>query len=474
MIKSLFKNTAARTVAEIITRLGSAIFWVMVVRYIGLDGLGSLVYGTSLFTLFSILSTFGLSLAIVRKVSMNLKCARQYFGHTLMLGASSSLLMGLMMWLSTFIMKVDADTRFVVYMFIIALPFASGFYWSRVILWSFEKLVKVTIARIFENAIRVGVGLLLLIKGADVRTLAVLIMSSKIISFLICYYFARSTVGTPDWRPNMNIFKNLFAQIPTFSLLTLFHNLFWSATVIILTNMQGETRAGIFGAAFKLVDLCIAIIIAYGQAFFPVISKITQKKSDYAHYILKKSLKYSFLLTLAVTFGVYLLAGNIIEIIYGNELLAATNVLEILIWLILPFSAIPVLSSTLLSSNLERYDLLANIFASTTVVFANILLIPKLGPNGSALSMVLGGVVFFMTEFFAVYRKIIPIKVSFQVIKPLVAVLLMSLVVFLIRDNGIFICVLSGAIVYLVFLWKTNVFSDFQTVLMNSKKMSGA
>jgi len=83
MLRSIITNTAARSGAEIANRLGSAVFWVFVARYVGAAGLGSIAFAMSLFTLFEILATMGLGSAVIRDVAKQKNRAGLYFGQTL-------------------------------------------------------------------------------------------------------------------------------------------------------------------------------------------------------------------------------------------------------------------------------------------------------------------------------------------------------------------------------------------------------
>ena len=89
ILKSLVKNTFARTMTELINRFGAAIFWVLVARQLGASALGALAFAMSLFSFFLTVSTLGLGSVVIRDVARDRKKAGAYFGQTILFGSGS-------------------------------------------------------------------------------------------------------------------------------------------------------------------------------------------------------------------------------------------------------------------------------------------------------------------------------------------------------------------------------------------------
>jgi len=457
--RSIVTNTATRFIAELINRLGAAVFWIVVARYLGASGLGSLAFALSLFSLFETIATMGLGSVVARDAARNPSSTRRSFGQSMLLGLASSIVCILLMVGLTALLSPSKETFFAASIMAVSILPASGFYWSRTVLWSAEKMGYIAIARTAENAFKVAVGLAVLLAGMGLREVVLVLALSKVISFVICFAAAVYQVAAPDWRIHLATIKYLLNQAPSFSLIAVFNALFWSVSVILLTKLAGEAEAGIFGAAYKLVDIWLSFAFAYGQALFPIASRASITDPQLFQRLCKKSMKYVSLMTLAIAAGTSMLAHKLIPVFYGDAMLEAAPVLMALVWILVPFAIVPVLAYSLVSHSLQRFDLAANVVATVIVTGASLFLIPPFGAKGAAIALLLGCVGFFAVEFFSVERALFRIRISWKYLKPIVGAAIMSCAVFILRDNNFILATIVGGAIYLLFLWQTKVIS---------------
>ncbi len=469
--KSIITNTLARTLTEIMNRCGSAIFWVLIARKLGVEGLGAIAFAIALFSLFSNISTLGLGSVVVRDVARERSKAGLYFGQVLKGGLLISLLVTTLMIVTTLLLAPKPDSSYAAIVMAFAIIPATGFYWSKSILSAAEKMSYIAIARLWENVFKVGIGIGLLFAGAGIREMILVFVISKVLSFAICFKYAADKVAAPEWRHDAEINGKLLKQAPSFSLITIFNSLFWSITVIILTKIKGEAEAGIFSAAFKLVELGIALAMAYGQAFFPVVSRLAHKDQAAFINISKKSIKYISLVTIAIVALTDVMAPQVIALIYGHGMLQAVPALRISIWLVIPFGIIPVLAYSLISQNLQRLDLSANIAGATVLAALNFILIPGLGAIGAALALTIAGLVFFAVEYYWVSKNLYRLTLSLHTLKPVFGAVFMSVIAFLLKDTLIIVPVISGLVLYVFYLWISKTLTSME---INSSRQPGS
>ncbi len=457
--RSIITNTATRFVAELINRLGAAVFWILAARYLGAGGLGSLAFALSLFSLFETIATMGLGSVVAREAARDSKSAGRYFGQSMLLGFASSIICLLLMIGVTALLNPSKDTFLAASIMAVSILPASGFYWSKTILWSAEKMGYIAIARTAENAFKIAAGLAVLLAGMGLREIVLVLALSKVISFVICFVAAVYRVAAPVWRIHLGTIKYLLRQAPSFSLIAIFNALFWSVSVILLTKLAGEAEAGIFGAAYKLVDIWLSFVFSYGQALFPIASRTSITDPQLFQRLCKKSMKYVSLLTLAIAAGTSMLAHKLVPVFYGEAMLEAAPVLTLLIWILVPFANVPVLAYSLVSHHLQRFDLAANVIATAIVTASSLFLIPPFGAQGATIALLLGCMTFFAIEFYSVERALFQIEMSWKYLKPIMGVAIMSWALFLLRDSNLILAALIGAAIYLLFLWQTKVIS---------------
>jgi O-antigen/teichoic acid export membrane protein len=451
ILHSLVKNTLARTLTELINRFGAAIFWVFIARQLGASALGALAFGMSLFSFFLTVSTLGLGSVVIREVARDCRKAGAYFGHTIVFGAASAFIMTLVMILVSLLIKPGLETIYAAIILAFAIIPASWFYWSKSLLSATENMSKIALARFGENLFKVIVGVALLIFGAGVLEMAIVILASKCVSAIIAFILA-SRIAQPEFKLQRDIVKNLYNMTPSFSMIALFNSLFWAAPVVILTRLGGEVEAGLFSAAYKLVDVVITFAHAYGQALFPIASRTAQNDAVAFKTLFLKSVKYVSLLTLAIAAGISVLASDIVAFIYGNGMTEVASILRVLIWMAAPFSIVPILAFSLMSHNRQNSDLLGNIAAAVTVILLGVLTSSTYGALGMAYSVVGACVVFWGVEFFSVQRDVFSFSIGEQVWRPALAAAFLAALLLLFKDSNIFIGVALAGCGYILFL----------------------
>ena len=466
MLRSLLKNTAARTAAVLINRIGAAVFWLVVARELGATSLGVLAFAISLFSFFYTLSTLGLGAVMVRDVARQRSAASDYFGHALLLGIITSLAAVLGLMATVYIVKPAADTVFASLLVALAIFPALVFYWSKSLLTAVEKMEYISLAQTLENIFKIVFGIGAIWLGADIRTVVIMWVASKFLLGGTGFFLAVRTVAWPRLKWQSPIIRYFIRLAPSFSLITLFNSLFWAVTVVLLTHFTGEKQTGLFSAAYKLVDVCVAMALAYGQAVFPIASRHIKDQVHKVQSLYSHSLKYISLATLAVAAGTSVIAPQIIQFVYGREMFGAVPLLRLLIWMVVPFSLVPMLASSLVSHDLQSRDLRANIIAAISVIAFNLIFIPVYGAFGAAISLLLACIVFMGVELFFVNRKLFSIPFPMELVKVIPGLLLMAGAIYYCRHVHVLLTVWIGALVYAIYLWISGIVNKQDILIM--------
>lgn len=122
--------------------------------------------------------------------------------------------------------------------------------------------------------------------------------------------------------------------------ITVFAGLFFGQIdMIMLGHFVESSFIGFYNAAFSLIGSATAIMGFFATALFPIFSRI---KGDQLERGFKRSIRISFLVFVSAAIFTYFIAPYLIEIIYGQGYLLATNFLRIfaLLLIIIPISEI--------------------------------------------------------------------------------------------------------------------------------------
>lgn len=168
--------------------------------------------------------------------------------------------------------------------------------------------------------------------------------------------------------------------------------IYFKSDVVMLSALAGLKEAGIYAAAFKLVDLVYKVAVLSVRVFAPAIFKASHE-SDTAFGILA-SMMMRFLAIAGLLAGIasFVLADELIMLLFGDEYLESVPVLQILGG-VMAVKCMMIALQLLLSSidlHVERV-----VGLGVTVIAhigANALLIPRFGALGAAFATLFSGV----------------------------------------------------------------------------------
>ncbi|MDZ7270183.1 MAG: flippase [candidate division KSB1 bacterium] len=451
-LQRIAQNTIARSVAEILNRAGSAIFWVLVTRAHGAKGLGILALSTSLTGVFSMLATLGLGSLVIREVSKDERMSGQLLVAGLVLGTAGALLATVAMMGFVSIMGYEREASRACYLMSLSLVPMSLFYWLRAVLCGLQEMHFPTFGRAIENLVKVGVGVVLISHGATIMTLVGLVVFSRFAGALALAWATFTRERLTDVRFNWSLIKRLVSETPVFFGSTLFNSMFWSVPIMLLPKLSTVEAAGLYSAAYKVVDLLLLLSSAFALAIFPVMARMSRLSERLFRDVCLKSLKLVLFFSLALAAGGTVLADRIVVLLYGRDMVIAAPGLQVLIWSLLSAGVTQIAAYALIVRNQQKLDMIGNGVAFATILALSLLLIPRAGVAGGVLAALLATVVFAIVELYFVDRTLFWLPLGASAIKPFLAALAMVMVVFFCHNVSLTLQVIAGGLVYVVLL----------------------
>jgi O-antigen/teichoic acid export membrane protein len=200
--------------------------------------------------------------------------------------------------------------------------------------------------------------------------------------------------------------KNLFIQSLPITLMGLLTQLYVRVDVVMLKWFLGEEQVGIYATAYKLLDYLMVLSGMMTIAFFPVLSKLVAKNQEKFQQLYRKNILAYLKIFFPLTILIALIARPLIQIFYGTPYLEAQLSLQILMLAAL-FAYLNAPSGSILVSLKKQTLYLAGVALSFLVNFSlNLVLIPRLGIEGAAISTVFTEITILTFSAVVIYREI--------------------------------------------------------------------
>ncbi len=176
---------------------------------------------------------------------------------------------------------------------------------------------------------------------------------------------------------------------------------------IALGLISGYKSVGIYSAASKLMRILCVLVASVGNVLVPRISNlISIGEKEQAIVILKKSLRIGVALTIPISVGFFVLADEMIMIMYGPKFAESVALAKILAPIIVVAGVANVYTIQYLLPYSRESELLATYLTGTIIAIAlNVALIFKMDAAGAAIAMVAAELAICAVAYALVNRK---------------------------------------------------------------------
>ena len=256
-------------------------------------------------------------------------------------------------------------------------------------------------------------------------------------------------------------FKNLEFKKHLTPLIVLALSLFLSSVyskldITMLGSMSTKTAAGLYTNAHKIIEMIITACTSISAVFLPRLSYYYKHDREKFTQLIDSGIKILSFISIPAAVGLFVLAPQAIELLYGKEFIPSASTVRILSVLIIVKSFGNLLCYQLvICTGNEKKRLPAYALANVANIILNALLIPSLANDGAAIASVVSEIIVNVYQFIKM-RKIIIIPISKSaLIQSLISSSVMGVVIFLVTKIALplivttLISVLSGLLVYI-------------------------
>lgn len=159
---------------------------------------------------------------------------------------------------------------------------------------------------------------------------------------------------------------------------------YFRVDVVMLSAIAGIREAGIYAAAFKLVELVSKVAVVAGRVFAPAIFKASHEPGKAYGVLVSMMTRFMAIAGLVASVAAFILAEDLILLLFGETYAASVPILRILAG-VMATRCMMVAMQLLMSSVDLHFQRVAALGATVAAhVAANAVLIPMLGAEGAA------------------------------------------------------------------------------------------
>lgn len=240
-----------------------------------------------------------------------------------------------------------------------------------------------------ESLIKLGLTIAFIFMGFGLFGISIAFLLSIISSFVLAIYFVEFKVVSLFRKKNAA--PHLEKELLNFSLPIMLSGIIylfiaWS-DVLILGFYRGVTEVGSYNSALPTAALLITFPMALNSLFLPVMVPLLSKNlRKTASEVYSSMTKWVFLFSLPICLMFVLFSRQVLRVIWGGEYEVAAFSLQILAIGHLVYSLFYSSPDLLSALNKPKLVLQSMLISAIANVGLNLLLVPRMGMEGSAIS----------------------------------------------------------------------------------------
>ena len=455
-INNIAKNTSYLTLAFIIQKVFSFIYFVILARNLGPETLGKYYFAVSLTTIFAIFIDLGLVNYLTRETAKNREGSKKLLANVLGLKVVSSLLSVLAVFIFVNLLgEHDILTKQLVYISVISMvldSFTLTFFGSA---RGCHNLKYESVSSVIFQMIVLGLGYYFISTGHDIRlimaALAFASLFNFVYSFLILKFKIRMPIGISF---NLLFAKSILIVSLPFALYGIFQRLHTYLDSVLLAYFTNDYYVGIYQVSFKIIFALQFLPMAFVASLYPAMSYYWTNNREQLKITFRRALDYLLLISIPISFAVFILSEKII-LIFKDGYSEANWPLRIsiiaLIFIFLNFPLGSLLNACDLQAKNTRNMLISLVFS----VVLNIILIPKFQVIGASIAVLSSNFLMFFLNSIECSKAI---RYSYKnniitLSKVVLATAVMSIFIIVLKNSlNIFILCFFAFLVYLLFL----------------------
>ena len=419
---------------------------------LGVGGSGQFGFALNYPALFTAFATLGIQRLLVRDIARDPSIAWTYVWTAVgVIAALSAIVLGVVAG-SIFAIESNPMIRGAVIMaalsVIVLWALQSPF---EALLMAKERMVPLAVVYFVAGGARLA-GTYAALRLAPTSTMAHAgIALGNGVGFLLCVAVAVKIVGweRPHFRPRL-AWMQIRESLP-FTVAGLFSMIYFKSDMSILERLQGESAAGIYTWAQRVMEPLLMVAGIWGTAVFPALCRFSVNAPDNYVRLKKMSARLALLVAFPMAFGVGFLARPILVLLTGADgaaLEQAVFVLRVLC-VVVPFFYINgVAQEFLYASHHNWFVVSAYGIASVISVTANLLCIPMLGVPSVAYTAIAANLVISVLFVRKMRSEYGAMHLVSLVAKTLAACLVMGLAAHALAGHSLVAAIGAGIVIY--------------------------
>lgn len=406
----IIKNLGFLTIGRISGDIFSFIFFVVISRKFGQDGIGQYSFAMAFTGFFIVFVDLGMYYLVVKELSRNFSSNNsKYYGQFIALRLILSLTVFGALALSISFLNFSIEAKLIILVIglnqilVVLVDGIAAIFAAREDM-EYAGLIELGVTT-FNSLVAIPVVFLtnnLLISLTVFPAITTLI-------FIISLWWVIRKYGQTVFSLNWAYIKEMLREALPYGSAEISRQVSSRADVVLIGFLIGASAVGIYNAAYRIVFFFMFAVAFISLALLPAASKLYYSSLDDFYNLLEKSMGFVFLFGFPIAMGTWLIAPDLINLIFGDDFIESGIILQILSFILFITLLKSVMALFLTASDQQHISARCQWVAAMLNITGNSILIPYMGIKGAAFATIFSEfvlLVLFASVFFRYVNKL--------------------------------------------------------------------
>jgi O-antigen/teichoic acid export membrane protein len=404
--QQFLRNFCHLSGGKILGDLATLVLFIALSRAFGEEGLGRYSFAAAIGGFCLIATDFGLYPYTVREISrLGRGVSKQYRDIIVSRSFVGAFVVSVLL-VGVFIAPIDGSTRSILALIGASQVFyalANGFFAFFV---AHERMEVAALGEIATRVLAAVTGIAVIWFGGGLVEVAIGLAMANLISVISAYVYVTRSFRIPKDNTSLHdVFKTLRTTVPL-AVVPILRQMSMRIDILLIGSFLGASMVGIYNAAYRVVFLLFPLFYFASVAILPGASTLYDRSRKEFCDLVQRALGVTALLSIPSTAGLWLIAPDVIDLLFGPQFHRSGEVLRLLSIQLLIIPNLSILSMALISSNREKKRVISEIVGLVLGLIAYSVLIPIGGLNGAVVAAILTQAAIMMTMLWALWDVI--------------------------------------------------------------------
>ncbi len=388
-LRSLLRNTVFAGVSAASAGL-LLLLLILASRTLGEVEYGKFSFALGLGTIFETLMDFGLQQVAIREVARDRSVALRILRNSLGLKVVWAVGAFVVLVATATVLRGQADVRLACYLVGGSLVLRSYMLTVRGVLQGLERFGWDSVVVITDRLLLLVAGAVALMAGTGLEGLAMAFVASRAVALVLAAILAHWQIGPVGISVDRALWKRLQRTAIPLGLFLVVINMYSRIDTVMLGVLRTDAETGFYQNAYSVYEgltylpSVLAAVLAPRLANYFVTDRRRHRRLAIGGIALAAGL--------AVVVGAltFVFSEPLVILLFGAQFRPSASPLRILSAGLCLVYAIWILHVTAISMNRERLLLATGIIGLVAKVALNVFLIPRYGPNGASVAVIVG------------------------------------------------------------------------------------